>query len=73
MLTTALSLPASQDYCVTMASISGIYSKRAYSSKQSYQPCGFPANLGLFFVDLRFYLRVACFLQISVLRIAFFV
>jgi len=28
VLTTALSLPVSQYYCVTMAAISGIYSKR---------------------------------------------
>jgi len=33
MLNTALSLPISQYYCVTMADISGIYSKRAYSGK----------------------------------------
>jgi len=33
MLTTALSLPTSPYYCVTMAAISEIYSKHAYSSK----------------------------------------
>jgi len=33
MLTTALSLPISQYYCGTMAAISEIYSKRAYSCK----------------------------------------
>jgi len=33
MLTTALSLPISQYHCVTMAAISGIYSKRVYSNK----------------------------------------
>ena len=36
MLTTALSLPTSQYYCVTMAGISGIYLKRAYSSNLQY-------------------------------------
>jgi len=33
MLTTALSAPISQYYCVTMATISGNYWKRVYSSK----------------------------------------
>jgi len=33
MLTTALSRPISQYYCVTKAAISEIFSKRAYSSK----------------------------------------
>jgi len=37
MLTTAMSLPISQYYCVTMATISGIYSKRAYSSKLQHR------------------------------------
>jgi len=37
MLTTALSLPISQYHCVTMATISGIYSKRAYSSKLQHR------------------------------------
>jgi len=37
MLTTALSLPISQYHCVTMAAISGIYSKRVYSSKLQYR------------------------------------
>ena len=35
MLTTALSLPISQYYCVTIAAISGIYSKRVYSASCS--------------------------------------
>jgi len=33
MLNTALSLPIFQYCCVTMAAISGVYSKRAYSDK----------------------------------------
>jgi len=37
MLTTALSLPISQYYCVTMAAISGIHPKRAYSSKLQHR------------------------------------
>jgi len=41
MLTTALSLPFSQNYCVTMAAISGMYSKRVYSSKLQLQGCLF--------------------------------
>jgi len=37
MLTTALSLPISQYYCSTMATISEIYSKSAYSSKLQHR------------------------------------
>ena len=37
MHTIALSLPISQHYCVTMAVISGICSKRAYSSKLQHR------------------------------------
>jgi len=37
MLTTALSLPTSQYYCVTMAAISGIHPKLAYSSKLQHR------------------------------------
>jgi len=51
--------------------------------KQCCQPCGFPANLGLFFlktcgllvfglVFIAMWLLFGIFLQISVLRIAFF-
>jgi len=37
MLTTALSLAIFQYYCVTMAAISGIYSKRASSCKLQHR------------------------------------
>jgi len=37
MLTTTLSLPISQYYCVRITAISGIYSKHAYSSKLQHR------------------------------------
>jgi len=37
MLTTVLSLPICQYYCVTTVAISAIYSKRAYSSKPQHR------------------------------------
>ena len=37
MLATALTLPISQYYCITTATVSGIYSKCAYSSNSKLQ------------------------------------